>query len=220
MAYSASSKVVLAIASTTLGLVMVGLAPAQAAKINFSFVTQDGSTGSFILNTDIPPSPEPALFFLGGGVVEEGIGYIGAVSDFSFFRAGEEISNPASDFVVYPTIPLRPSGFPILSSVQAPATCSIVPDISCSLNIDIAFFGELAALPELPSAPEAYFPFQIIGDALPDGDLITSFDIALIPDEPAAVPEPGSASELLALGLMGAGWSLKRRTSERSFLQL
>jgi hypothetical protein len=217
MAYSASSKVALAIASATLGLVTVGLAPAQAAKINFSFATQSGSTGSFILDTATLPSPEPALFFLGGGVVAEGTSYIGAVSDFSFFRMGEEISNPASDFVVYPTIPLRPNGFPILSSVQAPITCSIVPDISCSLNVDIAFFGELAALPELPSAPEAYFPFQIIGDVLPDGDLITSFNAALIPDDPAAVSESSSALGLLALGLMGMGWSFKQR-SKRSFL--
>jgi hypothetical protein len=216
MAYSASSKIVLAIASTTLSLVTVNLAPAQAAKLNFSFTTQNGSTGSFILDTEITPSPEPALFFLGNGSVAEGIGYLDAVSDFSVSIFGTEISRSTGDFVVYPTL-TAPGGFPIFSSVQTPAGCSVSPTVPCSLNVDVVFSGDPAALPELPSNPEAYSPLGLIGDILPNGDFIVSSSVTVIPDEPAAVPESSSALGLLALGLIGMGWSLKRKVSTRSF---
>lgn len=218
MAYSASLKLVLAIASATLGLVTVNLAPAQAAKINFSFATQSGGTGSFILDTDVTPSPEPALFFLGNGSVAEGVSYIDAVSDLSFSIFGTEIDSPTADFVVYPTVALSPSGFPPLSSAQAPGGCSISPVVPCILNVDIAFLGDLAALPELPSDPQAYSLFGVIGEVLPNGDFIVSSSATVIPDEPAVVPESNSALGLLALGLVGMGWSVKRKISKGSLV--
>lgn len=218
MAYNASSKIALAIASATFSLVTVNLAPAQATKLNFSFTTQSSGIGSFILDTDISPSSEPALFFLGNGAVAKGTSYINAVSDFSFSIFGTEIDNPTADFVVYPTVALSPSGFPPLSSVQTPGGCSISPTVPCTLNVDIAFLGNLAALPELPSDPEAYSLFGVIGDILPNGDFIVSSSVTVISDSPTAVPESNSALGLLALGLIGMSWSLKRKISKRSFL--
>lgn len=72
-----------------LGVAFIAMAtvptlPAQAARLEFNFGTQSGGTGSFILDTDTAPDPNPALFTNPDGSFTEGISYPSAISDFTF----------------------------------------------------------------------------------------------------------------------------------------
>ena len=80
-------------------LLTVAVAPVQAAPLDFNFTTERGATGSFTLETDTPPSGDPALLRMGF----TGISYPNAVSNFSFSAPYINLSSVTTDFNVVPS---------------------------------------------------------------------------------------------------------------------
>lgn len=196
------------VAFTALGTV-VGIVPSQAALLDFNFTTQSGGTGSFILDTDTAPDPNPALYINPNGSFFEGVSYPGAISNFSFSGSYRSFSNNSGDFGVFPSIPFAPNSTGVLSSVDSPAGCLTAPDYTCSIEIDVEYLGNISELPVLSTNPLSYFTAtdikfydSLTGDVL-SSDPITSF-------QAVRVPESDSVIGLLAFGVVGAGLLLKR----------
>ena len=74
-------------------LLTLAVAPVQAAPLDFNFTTERGATGSFTLETDTPPSDDPALLRMGF----TGISYPNAVSNFSFSAPYVQLNNDTAN---------------------------------------------------------------------------------------------------------------------------
>lgn len=203
----------LSIATVGAAFIALGVgttAPATAASLDFSFTTASGGTGSFTLDTDTAPGSEPAFFFVQGQPLQEGFGYAGAVSDFSFSSQATSLSNLTGDINVYPTV--NTSEFSaddgVLSLLFGPSGRSA--DENPLVEIALVYLGNVSELPVLSDEPSSYsslFGIQVYGnDTVIVDELITEYQV---------VPEPGSVLGTLALGIGGAGLLLKRQMNRK-----
>ncbi|MGD1897887.1 MAG: PEP-CTERM sorting domain-containing protein [Phormidesmis sp.] len=200
----------LAISSSAIAL------PAAAAQLEFSFTTESGGTGSFVLDTDTTAVPEADLpsFFT---IREGNQAYLGAVSDFSFSSPDVSFEGLDADYGVFPAVEFGELlGVPEVSgaytAVYAPAGCLFEPTSFCPTEFPIAYTGDLSALPdELSDDPEAYAQ---------GFDLARVDEIGVITSDPLtslsvkSVPEPGAMAGMLLLGAVGLGSSLKKRLAD------
>jgi hypothetical protein len=193
-----------------IALEIVGTLPAQAALLDFSFTAESGGTGSFILDTDAAPDPNPALFVNPDGSFSDGTSYPSATSDFSFSAPYTSLSNLSGDFGIFPSIPFAPDSTGVLSGALSPAGCLTAPDYSCSIQIDVEYLGNISKLPVLSTNPLSYFIATNIkfydpqsGDVL-SSDPITKFQVV-------PVPESDSVLGILAFGVGSAGLLLRRK---------
>ncbi|XGV98858.1 MAG: PEP-CTERM sorting domain-containing protein [Leptolyngbya sp. BL-A-14] len=193
-------KTATTIAAAGLGLTCLHADAAQAALLHFSFTTDGDGTGSFLLNTDTVPSGfAPPLFDEDGGVLDEGVYFPGAVSNFTFSSALPEAESFAYpnlniDFVVFPNTPF-------LQGVTAgigPLECSL-PTNTCPIQLLVDYRGSLATLPKLSSDPNDYSLYSVFG--YPDGDV--TFNAKVTPSNAAGVPEPTVIPGVLAAGAIG-----------------
>ena len=177
--------------------------PATAALLEFDFTTENGATGSFTLNTDIPPANEPANFGIGIG-----LSYPNAVSDFSFSAPYiSPLNSVTADYDVAPSIPLAPGV--VLSGVSYPSGCSRATIFNCLINVAVFYSGNV---PELSDDP-LFYPrglgidvFDPTTSQLIFRDDIVNFEI---------VPEPDSVLGTLAVGIGGASLLLKRKMNKK-----
>jgi hypothetical protein len=198
------------------GTLVVGLSattatPATAALLQFSFTTQSGGAGSFVLDTNTVAETEVPRFF---AIREGNRAYLNAVSSFSFTSPERSFSNLAGDFGVFPVVefgaflgaPEQPGAY---TAVYAPAGCLFDPRNFCPTEFPIAYIGDRAALPVLSSNPADYAGgFDIaridpVTGAL-SSDPLTSFSVE-------AVPEPATVVGTIVAAIGGSVWSRKRK---------
>lgn len=189
----------------------VAVNPVQAALIDFNFTTKRGATGTFTLNTNTPPSPEPAIFRFG----VRGISYSNAVSDFSISAPYLNLSSVTADYNIAPSITSNVLGFPanlgVLSGVSYPSGCITAPGFTCLFNVSQLYSGDLSELPVLSDNPLFYlqgvgidFQDPITKESLRDD--ITNLQAI----RRQAVPEPNTYLGTLAFGIGGVALFMKR----------
>jgi hypothetical protein len=206
------SMAVAGAAFITLGSVAVN--PVQAALLDFSLKSQSGATGTFTLDTDTPPSSEPAL---GLGPENPGILYSNAVSNFSFSSPQLQVSGETADWEVIPSIFLGPPGSPVLAGVDYPAGCARGTNFTCVINIGVGYAGNL---PKLSDDPNSY-PSDLIGLGVMLIDPITRESVGI--EEftqfqvvrKQVVPESHSGLGVLAFGIASVGLLLKRNSDRK-----
>jgi hypothetical protein len=191
--------------------------PATAALLNFSFTTENGSTGSFIVDTDTASDPNPAIGITADGTeIEIGLAYPNAVSDFSLATTGTVLSEVTADFGVFTTEPLDSPDAGILSAVEFPSGCLTATDFLCSIDVDLGYTGDVSELPVLSDDPLSYSNGIVLRIAdfttgLVNEELITEFQVNEVEDPNfQAVPEPNFGLITLAVGT-GAGLLASRK---------
>lgn len=188
---------------------------ATAALLDFSFTTERGSTGSFILNTDTTPNLNPALGFNSdGSVIEIGFSYPDAVSNFSIITTDIDLSGVIADFGVFTAIPLDPPDSGVLSAVEFPSGCLTTTNFFCSIDVDLDYLGNISELPVLSDDPLSYSTNAVLRIA----DLTTGLvkeeaiiDLQVSDVQAKATPEPNSGFVTVAFGIAGIGVLVKRR---------
>ena len=194
-------------------LLTLAVAPVQAAPLDFNFTTERGATGSFTLETDTPPSGDPAILRMGF----TGISYPNAVSNFSFSAPYINLSSVTTDFNVVPSFTSDFIGLPanlgVVSAVSYPPGCITAPGLTCLFDIAVLYSGNLSELPELSDNPNSYsiglgvdFYDPTTRERL--GDDITNLQVTL--RQP--IPESRSSLSLLAFGIAGVALLLKRNS--------
>ncbi len=208
-----SKKLSIAVTATAfIAVQTVVVNPVQAALIDFSFTTSRGATGTFTLNTDTPPSANPALLRMG----ITGIAYPNAVSNFSFSAPYTNLSNVTTDFNVVPFLSSEFIGLPanigVISALSYPPGCITAPGLSCLFDISVLYSGNMKELPALSDSPLSYsrgvgvdFLDPTTQERLRDD--ITNLQVVTN----KAVPEPNSSLGILAFGIAGVGLLLKRK---------
>lgn len=194
-----------AIAVAGIGLTCLHTDSAQAALLHFSFTTDGDGTGSFLLDTETPVSPDiaPPLFGPDGQLEGVGTYYGNAVSNFTFSSPGAgSFTYPNLDFVVFPSVPTV-SGSSLVAGI-GPLECSLSTN-TCPIQLSVDYAGSPAALPSLSSNPNDYSLFDVLG--YPDGDV--TFDELVTSTNAAGVPEPTVLPGLVAAGAIG-GFLRKR----------
>lgn len=211
-------KLSMAVAGSAFIALLTGAtAPVQAALLDFSFTTESGATGSFTLDTDTPPSNEPAL--LAPDAPEAtGISYPNAVSNFSLSAPYINLSNVTTDFNIAPSLSSDFIGLPanlgVLSGVSYPPGCITAPGFTCLFDAALFYSGNLSELPILSDNPLSYSRGAGIRFYNPTNrellitDNITNFQV--ISRQP--VPESDSSLSLLAFGIASVGFLLKRNS--------
>jgi hypothetical protein len=127
-------------------------APATAASLDFSFTTESGGTGSFTLDTDTAPDPNPALVGPAGGPFEEaGTVYTSAISNFSVSTPDVNLSGVTADFHIDPVLDFGDVfGIPdikaVVSSVAFPVGCLTATDFVCPVDVPIAYVGNVSEI--------------------------------------------------------------------------
>ncbi len=188
----------------------VGLEPAQAALLDFSFTTISGATGTFTLDTDSPPSPVPST---GSGISGfPGILYPSAVSDFSFSspqRPQFNLSNEIADWEIIPGI--IPGNMGNLSGVVSPSGCSTGTTFSCLINVGVLYTGNTSELSDNPDSYPVGLGIELFDPTNNNASLgIEPFsDYKVVQRE--TVPEPNTILGTLALGIYGTALVLKRK---------
>ena len=206
-------KLYMAVAATAFVAVgAISTESVQAALLGFNFTTNSGGVGTFTLNTDTPPSTEPALFRSTGLT---GILYPNAISNFSFSADYINLSNLTSDWVIAPSITSDFIGFPanqgVLSGANYPSGCILAADSPCLFNVGVLYTGNLSELPKLSSNPNSYFKGSSIDFVntttrqLLKSDNITNFQVVL--SQP--IPESNSVLSILVSGIVAIGLLLK-----------
>lgn len=189
-----------------------GTAPATAALLYFDFTTESGSTGSFTLDTDTAPDPNPALSLNDDGTVTEiGFSYPNAVSNFSVSTTGINLSGVTADFGAFTAIPLDPPGTGILSSVEYPSGCLTTTTFFCSIDVDLGYTGSVSELPVLSDDPLSYSTNIVLRIADSTTGLVIEDPITNL----QVVPEPNSVLGVLAFGIGGAGLLVKRKMNRK-----
>lgn len=200
-------------------------APATAALLNFSFTTENGSTGSFILDTDAAPDPNPAIGITADGTaIGIGFAYPNAVSNFSLATTGTVLSEVTADFGVFTIEPLDPPNTGILSAVEFPSGCLTATDFLCSIDVDLGYTGDVEELPVLSDDPLSYSNGIVLRIAdfttgLVNEEEITEFQVNEVEDPNfQAVPEPNFDLITLAVGI-GAGLLASRKVIKNRTLK-
>lgn len=210
----------------SLGLGTIGITPASAALLDFSFESENGVRGSFTLDTDTQASDVPADFGFGSGTL-----YSNAVSDYNLSdnQGGLNFSGETADYQILtnPTPPpadssvTPPPGGPqfppgtTLSGVVYPSGCS-EGVFTCSITVPIFYTGDLTELPKLSDNLNSYSIERVeFFDINPETqslevtrDVFTSSNIT---SRTTSVPEANSSLSLFAMGIISAGLLLKRK---------
>ena len=201
--FALSAGAALAVVSSVLTL------PAAAAQLEFSFTTESGGAGSFVLDTET--TAELPSFFT---IREGNQAYLGAISNFSFSSPSVSFEGLEADYGVFPAVGFGellgvPEVEGAYTAVYAPAGCLFEPTAFCPTEFPLAYTGDLTALPgELSDNPEDYaqgFDFASVDE----GGVITSDPLTSLSVK--SVPEPGTIMGVLVIGAVGLGKSLKRR---------
>ncbi len=182
----------------TMGTVVVK--PARAALLDFNFTGQNGTKGSFTLDTDVPRSPVPSIGIPTPG--NPGILYPNAISNFFFSSPQLNVNGENADWEVIPSIVFGPPGSPILSGISYPSGCSATASFTCLINVGVGYSG---TLPKLSDDPNSYpiglgidrfdpITFQSLGR-----EQFTSYQVV----RRQTVPESNSSLSLLAFGVAG-----------------
>lgn len=194
-----------ALGATFIALGTFGTTPASATLLEFDFTTSNGGTGSFTLDTDTVPNPEP----VSSGSEPTGITFPNAVSDFSFSAPYINLSSDTVDWSITPSISSDVIGLPantgVLSGVNYPSGCATPSGISCTSNVAVLYSGNLS---ELSDDPLSYrgLGFEVIEPLIRDN--ITNFQVQ-------AVPEPDSILGTLAFGIGGVLVLLKYKMNRK-----
>jgi hypothetical protein len=216
-------KLSMAVAGAAFIALLTGAtAPVQAALLDFSFTAESGATGSFTLDTDTRPSPQPGIF--GPGVT--GISYPNGVSNFSVSAPYINLSNVTTDFNVVPSITSDFIGFPanlgVLSGVSYPPGCITAPGFTCLFDVAVFYSGNLSELPVLSDNPLSYSRGAAIRFYNPTTqerlltDNITNLQVV----RKQAVPESDSSLSVLAFAIAGVGLLLKRKNNSNKPLTI
>ncbi len=206
MTFTLFQQSVAAIAIAGIGLTFLDTPSAQAALLHFSFATDGDGTGSFLLDTDTPVSPDlsvPLTDTDGNPIPEaEGLYYGGAISNFSYSSPGAgSFAYSSLDFVVFPGVPAPPApSFAAIGTLE----CTFTPN--CPIQLSVNYAGSLAALPKLSDAPGDYTLLVALG--YPTGGELT-FEEHVKSSNAAGVPEPSVLPGLIAAGAIG-GFLRKR----------
>lgn len=201
----------IAIAAAVIAVGTVAADSSQAALLGFKFTTESGATGSFTLDTDTPPSPDPALFRFGF----TGFAYPNAVSDFSISAPYLNLSNVTTDYNVVPLLAdfLGLPGSGLASGVSYDPGCITEPGLTCVLGLSVSYTGDPSELPVLSDDPISYSTglavsiFENSGPVLRDS--ITTFQV--VPRQ--SIPESGTNLSVLTFGIGSISLLLKRKIS-------
>lgn len=188
------------------------LQSAQAAQLQFSFTTESGGTGSFLLNTDTPVAPNPTYIFDSTGqVIAEGKEYLGAISNLLINSPDlGSFQFPGGDFAIFPSYFPTSSPFPA-AIAGVPFGCGDDPVGFCAIQVNAFYQGNTAAA-MLSDNPQAYefVTFnrfdEVTGNVV--GDRIASQSVV-------AVPEPSSIAGLVVASGLGARFLRKRRPNPK-----
>jgi hypothetical protein len=192
----------------------VAVDPVQAALLDFNFTTVSGATGSYTLNTDILPSPEPSF---GVGPLNPGVLYPNAVSNFFFSSPQINITDESADWGAVPSIVLGPPGSPILAAVLYESGCSTKTSFACLINVVVGYSGAISKLSDDPNSyllglsVEIFDPtnnFQSLGR-----EPFSSYQVV----RRQAVSEPNTYLGILAFGISGAALLMKRKIKTKQF---
>ncbi|MEA5595510.1 hypothetical protein [Rivularia sp. UHCC 0363] len=205
------------------------ITPAEAALLDFSFEGENGTTGSFTLDTDAKASDVPADFGFGTGIL-----YTNAVSNFDLSepQRGLNFSGETADYQVLTNITPPPADSPVtpppggalfpvgttLSGVVYPSECS-EGVFTCGITVPIFYKGDISELPELSDNVNSYSVERIeFFDLNPETqklevnrEFFTSSNIA---SKTASVPEGNSILSIFAFGIVSAGLLFKRELSK------
>lgn len=190
----------------------LGLEPAQAALLDFSFTTINGATGTFTLDTDTTPSPIPSIGAGIGGF--PGILYPSAVSDFSFSSAQSPEFNLSNEIVDWEIIPgIIPGNMGNLSGVVSPSGCSTGTTFTCLINIGVLYTGNTSELSDNPDSYPVGLGIELFDPTNNNASLgIEPFsEYKVVQRE--TVPEPNTYLSIFALGIYGTASALKRKRS-------
>ncbi len=133
---------------------------AQAALLKFNFTTDQGGSGSFVLNTETPLSLAiPPQLDANGNVVALPVNvYANAVSSFSFSSPGAgSFQYDPIDFALLVSSPSLNSSLGLIGS---PACGDFSQD--CPLQLEMIYRGAVANLPSLSIDPSNYFLFSVV----------------------------------------------------------
>jgi len=200
----------IAIAAAVIAVGTVAADSAQAALLDFNFTTENGATGSFTLDTDTPPSPDPALFRFGF----EGFAYPNAVSDFSISAPYLNLSSVTTDYNVVPLLSdfLGLPGTGLASGVSYGPGCITAPGLTCRLGLSVSYSGDSSELPVLSDDPTSYsrgLAVSIFENSQPLlRESITNFQVVARP-----IPESDTSLSLLTFGIGSVSLLLKRKIS-------
>ena len=203
----------LSIATITTALIAFSAAPAGAVLLDFNFTTEQGSTGSFTLDTDSASSSTytaPLIFAEDTG----GISYPNAVSDFSFSSTSNtvKLSSETADYTVFPTLNGRREVNSLVSYESSLAPTDN-PELGSTILVGVLlpYTGDTPNLSDDPSSYTRGIDNAYI-DYLPGGDIIYREQITVLGVSAQPVPEPSSVLGVLAFGILGAGL-LRNRTN-------
>lgn len=201
----------IAIAAAVIAVGTVAADSSQAALLDFNFTTESGATGSFTLDTDTPPSPDPALVRFGS----TGFAYPNAVSDFSISAPYLNLSSVTTDFYVVPLLSnfFGSSGTGITSGVSYDPGCITAPGFTCTFGLSVSYSGDPSELPVLSDDPISYSTGLAVGifenRELLVRDSITNFKI--VPRQ--SIPESNTTLSVLTFGIGSVSLLLKRKIS-------
>ena len=201
----------IAIAAAVIAVGTVAADSSQAALLDFNFTTESGATGSFTLDTDTPPSPDPALVRFGF----TGFAYPNAVSDFSISAPYFNLSSVTTDFNVVPLLSnfLGLPGTGLTSGVSYEPGCITAPGFTCTLGLSVSYSGDPSELPVLSDDPISYSTGLAVSifenRELLVRDSITNFKI--VPRQ--SIPESDTSLSVLTFGIGSVILLLKRKIS-------
>lgn len=188
--------------------------PAQAALLDFSFTSISGVTGSFTLNTDIPPSPIPSF---GTGPGNPGVIYPNAISNLNFSSPQINVSGESADWGIVPSIVLGPPGSPVLSSILYPRGCSTTTGFVCTINVGVGYSGALSKLSDDPNSYRTGLGIELFDPTNNFQSLGREPFISYQVVNRQAVPEPNTYLGTLALGIGGAALLMKRKMKIKGY---
>ncbi|MDJ0553267.1 MAG: hypothetical protein QNJ68_02245 [Microcoleaceae cyanobacterium MO_207.B10] len=214
--HTISSRAVNSTIGLALGIATIGISPANAALLDFSFTTDEGGIGSFTLDTSVPRYPiyDPNIWGL----------YPNSISNFNFSG-----SQPAASGGYLWAIKYNERlTFRINSAAYGgPSNVPGIPAQDDGPVSQLAFFFEFPETNEfVPSEPSDYVPtFDFVGftgyiifdPGASEGEYINSVTVSYSSQD---IPEPTSSTAILSLGSLGAASLIKRllnfkkRTSE------
>ena len=198
----------------------ISLEPVEAALIDFNFSTTNGATGTFTLNTNTPPSPEPAIFRPN----VTGVAYLGAVSNFSISAPYVNLSNVTTDFNVVPSVTSDLIGFPknlgLLSGVSYPPGCITSSSLTCLFDIALFYSGNQTQLPILSDNSLSYFRGVGIDFFNPTtNELLIRDNITNLKVVSKQVPESNSGLSILVSAIGVLGLLMKRNLKTKQYAQ-
>ena len=202
-------SLLIAVAAAVIAVVTLATDSSQAALLDFDFDTESGATGSFTLDTDATPSPEPANF----GVGFTGNAYLNAVSNYSISAPYLNLNNVTTDFNVVPLLSdfLGLPGTGLASGVSYDPGCITESGLTCVLGLSVSYTGDSSQLPRLSNDPNSYstgLAVSIFENSEPVlRDSITNFKVR----SRQSIPESNSSLSILIFAIGSVHLLLKHK---------